>query len=706
MTAKGGIETAIAPHTVRSALTGRQYDMTPGNSEWFGPGVPQLVSAPPSAHGRQFDLPIAVNIVNTTKNDGLSFSALRMLADACDIIRLLIETRKDQICGLTWAIRHKDKGDAKKVGEKPAKDDRIDALTAFFQSPDHDHTWSEWLRLLLEDLFVLDAPTLYVQRTVGGDLYALRPVDGGTIKRVIDGHGWTPPPPNPAFQQILKGVVSSEYTTDEMIYKPRNRRTNKIYGYSNVEQTIVTAKQWLARQASNIEYYDTGNLPEGFLQGGKDWTPEQIVQFQTILDAMLSGNLAERRKARVVPEGSIYTAVKEPALKSDYDEWLARIACFCFGYPPSAFIKQMNRSTSETDKQSSEEEGTEPIKQWVKELIDGILQQRLGYTDLEFGFQDKEAQDPLARAQIDQIYLAAGVLEINEVRADLGLMPLANPNPAAALPKTGAVGAKEDAPQQDDKKKVTKAATDDLSQSTPDPEPVDLDAPTAVSTRTTLAKAIAAALELAAESIAKDVSTAIADGETNADMIVDRLVAPALAEVEGELKQALTAVAEDADASATVAMGMQVEIKLVNQRAASWANARAAQLITSNGAGGELLDATRDLIRADVAQAITDGLSSKQLAKVLADNYAFSKTRAQTIAQTEIAKASVQGHLHAWIASGVVKRKRWVLGENACVVCQANADQGEIPLLLEFKSGDIGPPGHPRCRCSLAPYVD
>jgi len=43
--------------------------------------------------------------------------------------------------------------------------------------------------MLLEDLFVIDAPTLWRQRARGGELVALHPLDGATIKRVIDDWG-------------------------------------------------------------------------------------------------------------------------------------------------------------------------------------------------------------------------------------------------------------------------------------------------------------------------------------------------------------------------------------------------------------------------------------------------------------------------------------------------------------------------------------
>ncbi len=48
--------------------------------------------------------------------------------------------------------------------------------------------------MLLEDLFVIDAPALYLRRDRAGALYALMPIDGATIKPVIDDLGRTPSP--------------------------------------------------------------------------------------------------------------------------------------------------------------------------------------------------------------------------------------------------------------------------------------------------------------------------------------------------------------------------------------------------------------------------------------------------------------------------------------------------------------------------------
>jgi len=101
------------------------------------------------------------------------FHELRALAENHDITRLAIETRKDQIEKLGWAIR--SCSDKKPITDPSA---RIAMLTEFWRKPDGDQPFGTWLRELLEDLLVLDAPCLELRRNRGGDLIGLDVVDG------------------------------------------------------------------------------------------------------------------------------------------------------------------------------------------------------------------------------------------------------------------------------------------------------------------------------------------------------------------------------------------------------------------------------------------------------------------------------------------------------------------------------------------------
>ncbi len=133
------------------------------------------------------------------------------------------------------------------------------------------------------------------------DWYGFEPMDGATIKRFILPNGRTPLPPNPAYQQILKGIQATDYTRDELIYRPRNPRTNKIYGYSPVEQVLTTVNISIRRALNQLSYYTEGNVPDLLFGVPDSWQPDQIKQFQTWWDSLTVGGT--KKKGRFIPGG-------------------------------------------------------------------------------------------------------------------------------------------------------------------------------------------------------------------------------------------------------------------------------------------------------------------------------------------------------------------------------------------------------------------
>jgi hypothetical protein len=298
--------------------------------------------------------------------------------------------------------------------------------------------------MLLEELFVIDAPALYMQRNRAGQLIALMPLDGATIKPVIDAWGRRPEPYQEggqtiypvAYQQILKGLPAVDYSTRDLLYRPRNPRVNKAYGFSPVEQVLTTVNIALRRQLFLMDYFTDGNIPDSLIGVPETWTPDQIASYQKYWDAYFSGDLARRRRAKFVPGGVAKTFIqtKEPELKSAFDEWLARIVCFAFSVSPQALVQSMNRSTAETQKDLSQEEGLVPILLWVKSLVDHLLACEFGAPDLEFAWTPAETIDPQVQESILSSFTSRGILTLNEARAALGRIPLIDPS--ADMPLT------------------------------------------------------------------------------------------------------------------------------------------------------------------------------------------------------------------------------------------------------------------------------
>ena len=113
--------------------------------------------------------------------------------------------------------------------------------------------------MLLEDLLVIDAATIYPRYDRGGRLYALDVIDGATIKPLIGEDGRAPDPPDPAYQQVLHGVPAADFSSDELLYLPRNVRAHRLYGLSPVEQVALTINIALRREAATLDYYRTGS---------------------------------------------------------------------------------------------------------------------------------------------------------------------------------------------------------------------------------------------------------------------------------------------------------------------------------------------------------------------------------------------------------------------------------------------------------------
>ena len=417
---------------VRYAIRGVAPD------DWFGPLQPLAPASPALTEPRRFDDRSGLNIPSQPRGEeGVSFAQMRALADSYDVLRLVIETRKDQVERLHWNIRPRVAAGRRTANA--AADPRIATLEGFFRKPDGVHRWGSWLRMLLEDLFVIDAPALYKARSVGGDLLALEPVDGATIKLLIDDEGRTPAPPDPAFQQVLHGVPKADFSRDALIYLPRNPRTAKVYGFSPVEQIITTVNIALRRQLAQLQYFTEGNMPEALIGVPQSWTMEQIGQFQDYWDTILSGNTAERRHAKFVPADFKYQPMRDPPLKDDFDEWLARIVCYAFSASPAPFTRQMNRATADNAQEMALAEGLAPVMLWVKSLIDQVIEEDFGSPDLEFEWIDEKSDDPLRQAQIIETRLRLGLKTINEARAESGEDPVAGGDTPLIFTGSGAV---------------------------------------------------------------------------------------------------------------------------------------------------------------------------------------------------------------------------------------------------------------------------
>ena len=191
-------------------------------------------------------------------------------------------------------------------------------------------------------------------------------------------------------------------------------------------------------------------------------------------------------------------------------------------------------------------------------------------------------------------------------------------------------------------------------------------------------------------------------------------------ELGSDVQEILEIIGKDGGEAALAQVGIEgapEEVtNLINDGAIEYAKTRSAELVGMKWVDGELVenpnaewaitDSTREFLRADIQQALEDGIRGNELADMLEDNYAFSDSRAEMIARTETAFADVNGNLNAYKASGVVQGKTWIAAPSCCEFCQ-ELDGMTVGIDEDFPNdGGDGPPLHPNCICDILPETD
>src|ERR1035437_5948377 len=245
---------------------------------------------------RRWQYPVGFNMpIGTPGSEpGLklaSFASLRYLADVSSVVRSCVQVRQDEILGVDWDITMTDDAQLAAKGDEKATEDfqiRKREALKFFKRPDPNYfDFQEWLGALLEEMFVIDAVSIYLHPSrvpgkglLGSDLAALDLLSGDTIRPLLDVRGGSPQPPNPAYQQYSWGVPRSDlmgiisgtnineldlnekevatYRGDQLLYVPLRQRAHTPYGFSCVEMALIPSVTQLRRQEFRLEFFTEG----------------------------------------------------------------------------------------------------------------------------------------------------------------------------------------------------------------------------------------------------------------------------------------------------------------------------------------------------------------------------------------------------------------------------------------------------------------
>jgi hypothetical protein len=412
----------------------------------------------------------------------LGFDSLRAMVEQTPILNAVVFTRVRQIqrfCRVAdnnkdnpgFEIRHIDKNHELAADETES----IELLNRFVMNCGWEFkprrrkalkrdSFATFMAKVARDTLTLDSVGIETEwkrnKALGMDgFYA---VDGGSI-RLCTEQGYEGDDEIFALQ-VVQGRISCAYGYDDLIYEPRNPRTDVRacgYGLSETELLIRVVTGFLNAMTLNIKGFDSNAIPKGMLHLTGNYAENDINAFKRYWNSMVKGvNNAWSLPVMVSKDQESKASFEKFGVEFDemyFAKWmtfLTSIICAIYGMSPSeinfdSFTGGSTSALSGSDTAeklaASKDSGLRPVLSYFENLM----------TDYVVGdFSDKyvfrwtglDPQDPKTK-QETRILIST----LNEVRAEEGKPPIDGLMGDAPLNQTLLqVYMAENAPQQEE----------------------------------------------------------------------------------------------------------------------------------------------------------------------------------------------------------------------------------------------------------------
>lgn len=358
-----------------------------------------------------------------------SFDAMRTMADQTPILSAVIMTRQRQIKRFC-RVQQSGKGPGfqialKDPSAKLGKDEQqsIQLLEGFFTNCGWEanprqrmrlrrDNFSNFMAKLTRDSLIMDSAAIETEwkrdRARGMDgMYA---VDGATI-RLCNEVGYQGDDEIFALQ-VVEGQIRAAYTYDDLIYVPRNPRTDVMvggYGLSETELLIRVVTGFLNAMTYNLKYFDSNAIPKGILHLSGDYGQDDLNAFKRYWNSMVKGiNNAWTLPVLVSKNGESRAAFENFGVEVNeimFAKWmtfLTSIICAIYGIAPdeinfesfTAGTSSLSGSDTEEKLINSKDKGLRPLLAHFEDLFSDYVVSEFGekYCFRWTGLDEKDPQ--------------------------------------------------------------------------------------------------------------------------------------------------------------------------------------------------------------------------------------------------------------------------------------------------------------------------
>jgi len=351
---------------------------------------------------------------------------LRRFAET-PVPRRAINAIKDRVAAMDWQIRLR-RGFA--LVEVPDATARMEILRRTLEEPNGSDSFRSLIEQALEDALVGGFGAIEMERTDDPERpFALWPVDGATIQLNAK---WNGQPDSPRYAQNTNRVGPGSQIPlrdDELMYLRVNPRSHTPFGLGPLEVAFETVNTFLAahRHAGRL----ASNSVVQYALWLNETTPDQHNRLLRWWQDEIEGTgrvpiLTCEQK----PEVLKFTGGTDAELRLEWQEFLIRMIANAFGLPAMmlGLENDVNKNTASEMADEAFRSTIAPMARMLAEHITrDLFSKRLSWPEFEFVFNELDARDEMQEVQIQTALLAAGVLTVDEVRAQRGLRPLGNP---------------------------------------------------------------------------------------------------------------------------------------------------------------------------------------------------------------------------------------------------------------------------------------
>lgn len=318
---------------------------------------------------------------------------------------------------------------------KRAKD--MEDIEKLLKNPDSRNTmtksWNSLIYKIGEDLIILDRAVLIKVRDTSGKIRHLMPVDGATIRPVVDEYGYNGDFPYVQSTPNGKHIYLKGEDVIVMMMNPLTDSRFFGYGLSPMETLYNVVLSDLFIDKGNIDYYRKGgSIPEGFISVEPPASKEGQInvvdqeQLDAIQRQLQSIIMSDFTQIPIVSGGKFsWTDFKGSRRDMQFQEladYVIRKICSVLQVSPQdvGLIDGIRQSDAEVQADLTKSKGLKTIMSVISEFItQEVIQELRPEGDLKLWYEepeDKEADKNWGT----QAKLQAGYLSINEARQDEG----------------------------------------------------------------------------------------------------------------------------------------------------------------------------------------------------------------------------------------------------------------------------------------------